>query len=67
MAIRNESYKPLCSVLTLIDNKRKGGAAMITRETPKDTVKVAAMDVYRGVILGLMGVFYGFLLFLMFL
>lgn len=40
---------------------------MITRETPKDTVKVAAMDVYRGVILGLMGVFYGFLLFLMFL
>jgi len=40
---------------------------MITRETPKDTVKVTAMDAYRGVILGLMGVFYGFLVFLMFL
>jgi len=40
---------------------------MIKRETPKDAVKVTAMDVYRGVILGLMGVFYGFLVFLMFL
>jgi hypothetical protein len=40
---------------------------MIYRETHKVTAKVGAMDLYRGVILGLMGIFYGFLVFLMFL
>jgi hypothetical protein len=40
---------------------------MIHRETDKVTAKVTAMDLYRGVILGLMGMFYGFLVFLMLL
>ena len=32
----------------------------------KETHKITPMDLYRGVIFGLMGVFYGFLVFLMF-
>jgi hypothetical protein len=32
-----------------------------------EIAKVTAMDIYRGVILGLMGLFYGFVVFLMFL
>jgi hypothetical protein len=28
---------------------------------------ITVMDIYRGIILGLMGLFYGFLIFLMFL
>ena len=67
MEIRSKTYEPFCSVGALIGNRWKGGAAMITRENPKDTIKITAMDVYRGFILGLMGVFYGFLVFLIFL
>jgi hypothetical protein len=40
---------------------------MIHEEAHKVTAKVTPMDLYRGVILGLMGVFYGFLVFLMLL
>lgn len=39
---------------------------MIHKERFKVIARVTAMDVYRGVILGLMGIFYGFLVFLMF-
>lgn len=34
--------------------------------TQTERPKVTAMDLYRGLILGLVGVFYGFLVFLMF-
>lgn len=40
---------------------------MIKREQCKVTAKVTTMDLYRGLILGLMGIFYGFLVFLMLL
>jgi hypothetical protein len=40
---------------------------MIHREIEEVSAKVTAMDVYRSVVLGLMGVFYGFLIFLMLL
>lgn len=40
---------------------------MINNEQSKVTAKVNAMDLYRGVIMALMGVFYGFLVFLMLL
>jgi hypothetical protein len=40
---------------------------MIKREQSKVTARVNTMDLYRGVILGLMGIFYGFLVFLMLL
>jgi hypothetical protein len=32
-----------------------------------ETAKVTALDIYRGIILGLMGLFFGFVIFLMFL
>jgi hypothetical protein len=32
-----------------------------------ETVKVTALDIYRGIILGLTGLFFGFVVFLMFL
>lgn len=38
---------------------------MIRREQTKETARISAMDLYRGAILGLMGLFYGFLVFLM--
>ena len=44
------------------DNEQQGGAAMIQREV----AKVTGLDIYRGAILGLMGIFYLFLVFLMF-
>ena len=31
-----------------------------------ETAKVTAPDIYRGIILGLMGLFFGFVIFLMF-
>jgi hypothetical protein len=31
-----------------------------------ETAKVTALDIYRGIILGLMGLFFGFVIFLMF-
>jgi hypothetical protein len=31
-----------------------------------ETAKITALDIYRGIILGLMGLFFGFLVFLMF-
>jgi hypothetical protein len=37
------------------------------QESDQVSARVTPMDVYRSVILGLMGVFYGFLLFLMLL
>lgn len=40
---------------------------MIQRERDQVAARVNPMDVYRSVILGLMGVFYGFLVFLMLL
>jgi hypothetical protein len=42
----------------------KEGAAMIREE---EKPMVSGMDIYRGVILGLVGLFYGFLVFLMFI
>ena len=57
----NKGYEPFYPEAALI-NERKGGATMTQTERPK----VTAMDLYRGFILGLMGVFYGFLVFLMF-
>jgi hypothetical protein len=50
-----------------IDETKQGGTAMIHREIEEVSEKVTAMDVYRSVVLGLMGVFYGFLIFLMLL
>ncbi len=44
------------------DIEQRGGAAMMQTER----AKVTGMDVYRGAILGLMGIFYLFLVFLMF-
>lgn len=35
--------------------------------THREISKVTVLDIYRGVIFGLMGLFYGFLVFLMFL
>lgn len=58
----NEIYEPFYPGVALIDNRRKGGATMTQTERPK----ITAMDLYRGFVLGLMGVFYGFLVFLMF-
>jgi len=58
----NKGYEPFCLGAARIDNGGKGGATMTQTERPK----VTAMDLYRGFILGLMGVFYGFLVFLMF-
>ena len=40
---------------------------MINEETLEVNAKVSGMNVYRAVILGLMGTFYGFLVFLMLL
>jgi hypothetical protein len=40
---------------------------MKLKEGSKVIARVSAMDVYRCVILGLVGTFYGFLVFLMFL
>ena len=40
---------------------------MIQREHDEIAAKVTPMDVYRSVVLGLMGLFYGFLVFLMLL
>jgi hypothetical protein len=40
---------------------------MLKREQSEVTAEVNAMDLYWGVILGLMGIFYGFLVFLMLL
>ena len=40
---------------------------MIKRKQFKATAEVNVMDLYRGAILGLMGIFYGFLVFLIFL
>lgn len=45
----------------------KGGTTMIQREHDEVAAKVTPMDVYRSVVLGLMGLFYGFLVFLMLL
>jgi hypothetical protein len=45
---------------------KKRRFAMMHKERSKPIARVTAMDVYRGVILGLMGIFYGFLVFLMF-
>ena len=58
----NKEYEPFCPGAALIASGRKGGATMTQTEKPK----VTAMDLYRGFILGLVGVFYGFLIFLMF-
>jgi hypothetical protein len=33
----------------------------------REISKVTALDIYRGIILGLMGLFFGFVVFLMFL
>ncbi len=33
----------------------------------RDIAQMAALDIYRGIILGLMGLFFGFVVFLMFL
>jgi hypothetical protein len=46
----------------LRDNEHGGGATM----TQRAGAKVTGMDIYRGAILGLMGIFYLFLVFLMF-
>ena len=40
---------------------------MKLKERSKVIAKVTAMDVYRCIILGLVGTFYGFLVFLMFI
>ena len=32
----------------------------------RDTAQITAVDIYRGVVLGLMGLFFGFVVFLMF-
>ena len=58
----HKEYKPFNPGAALIANGRKGGATMTQTERPKVTV----MDLYRGFILGLMGLFYGLLVFLMF-
>jgi len=58
----NKAGEPFYPGVALIDNRCQGGAIMTQTERPK----VTAMDLYRGFILGLMGVFYGFLVFLMF-
>jgi hypothetical protein len=39
---------------------------MTHKERSKVNARVSGMDVYRGIILGLMSIFYGFLVFLMF-
>ena len=50
-------------IAAIIGGKKQGGTAMIQREN----ITITAIDVFRGFILGLMGVFFGFLVFLMLL
>ena len=57
--------EPFCRGLILIDYIKmiKEGNTM----THQERIKITALDIYRSTILGLMGLFYGFLVFLMFL
>jgi hypothetical protein len=56
--------KPFGARSRLRGKMEKEGAAMIREE---EKPMVSGMDIYRGVILGLVGLFYGFLVFLMFI